>query len=91
MKKYLDKGAEAITKKKKRSRTTHVQQKLLSSTSYKDECFSAIANCFRYCSSHLPFEKIRSEPLMQITHTVEAENEIKTLTMSHLKMFINAE
>ena len=78
-------------KKRKSIRTNYVQQKLLSSLCCQDECFSAIANCFRHYSSYLRFEKNRSDPLMRMAHAVAAENEIETLTMPHLKMFVNDE
>ena len=50
-----------------------------------------MVNYFLYCSSYPPFETFKIYPLIQTIRTVAVENEIKTLTIPHLKMFINVE
>ena len=50
-----------------------------------------MTNYFFYCSSYQRFETFRIYPLIQKIRTVAVENEIKTLTMLHLKTFINSE
>ena len=71
---HIDKGTEAIIKKRKRGRTNHAQQKLPSSLSYQDKCFSVVAIYFLYCGSYPPFKMFRSDPRMQKIHSVAREN-----------------
>ena len=78
-------------KKSKSDRETPAQQKLPSALSCQDGCFNVMSNYFLHCGSCPLFETIRSDPLMQMIHAVTGEKEIRTLTMPHLKIFVNDE
>ena len=78
-------------KKIKGNRITYLQQKLPSALSCQDELFSAMVNCFLYCTSCPEFEIFRSDPFIQMNHEIEGEKDTRVLTAPQLKTHANAE
>ena len=75
----------------KRKRAGGLQQKMTSKLSYQDRCFSAMANYFICSSAHPQFRTFRDESHLKIMNTVAGVKYFKTLTITHLKMHLNAE
>ena len=50
-----------------------------------------MTNWFLCCNSFPSFVIFRSDPFIQIINTVGGDKSIKTLTITHLKTFVNAE
>ena len=77
-------GAEDIIKKRKGNRIKHSKKKYYQH--YRIWIFfSPIDNYLIHCSSHPAFIMFRSDTFMQILRTISGENDIRTLTMLHLK------
>ena len=62
-----------------------------SALSHQDKCFSAMAKWFLCCTSQTVLEIFRNDPFMKIIHAVSGDKAKRTLTIPHLKIFINTE
>ena len=67
-----------------------MQQKLPSTLSHQDRCFSSIARFFINLSSYAPFDAFRDDSLLQMMNAVAWENDFKSLNITHLKTCLAA-
>ena len=62
-----------------------------STTIEEDKCYSSMSHFFICSSSCPPFNAFREDRFLQMMNAVSVENDFKPLTISHLKICLNAE
>ena len=82
---------EEVALGSRRKSVGSMQLKMQSKLTYQDRCYSAIAQCFMFSPAHPLFRTFREDSHLQMMNTVDGLNDVKTLTINHLKAHVNAE